>query len=147
MVPHAQQAAAAPSAPSSSQKNGMQSRHNVVPVDPNNIELNEMTAVGPLDGCAAMRARDRAPRSQAALAAHSQVDRPWRLAHTCCCRRYGKATLPFRKTFSEYGLIRFRVLVECRWLQKLSQIPQVRSAACSASTRAGITIVHSHNTP
>jgi len=30
-----------------------------------------------------------------------------------------------RQTFSEYGLIRFRVLVECRWLQKLSQIPGV----------------------
>lgn len=30
-----------------------------------------------------------------------------------------------RKTFSEYGLIRFRVLVECRWLQQLSQLPGV----------------------
>eukprot|EP00197_Chlamydomonas_leiostraca_P002563 CAMPEP_0202857378 /NCGR_PEP_ID=MMETSP1391-20130828/341_1 /ASSEMBLY_ACC=CAM_ASM_000867 /TAXON_ID=1034604 /ORGANISM="Chlamydomonas leiostraca, Strain SAG 11-49" /LENGTH=519 /DNA_ID=CAMNT_0049536167 /DNA_START=47 /DNA_END=1606 /DNA_ORIENTATION=+ len=39
--------------------------------------------------------------------------------------RYGRATSALRKTFSEYGLIRFRVLVECRWLQKLSQIPQV----------------------
>ena len=30
-----------------------------------------------------------------------------------------------RKTFSEYGLTRFRVLVECRWLQKLAEIPEV----------------------
>ena len=34
-------------------------------------------------------------------------------------------TANLRQTFSEYGLIRFRVLVECRWLQKLSQIPGV----------------------
>lgn len=33
--------------------------------------------------------------------------------------------LRIRYAFSEYGLIRFRVLVECRWLQKLSQIPGV----------------------
>lgn len=39
--------------------------------------------------------------------------------------RYGRVTAPLRKTFSEFGLIRFRVLVECRWLQKLSTIPQV----------------------
>jgi hypothetical protein len=31
-----------------------------------------------------------------------------------------------RQSFSEYGLIRFRVLVECRWLQKLSQLKGVR---------------------
>jgi len=54
-----------------------------------NLELSELTAVGPLDG------------------------------------RYGKTTQPLRKTFSEYGLIRFRVLVECRWLQKLANIPEV----------------------
>lgn len=30
-----------------------------------------------------------------------------------------------RNAFSEYGLIRWRVSVECRWLQQLSQIPQV----------------------
>ena len=30
-----------------------------------------------------------------------------------------------RKTFSEYGLIRFRVLVECRWLQQLSRLEGV----------------------
>ena len=41
--------------------------------------------------------------------------------------RYGRATGALRNTFSEYGLIRFRIQVECRWLQKLSQIKEVRS--------------------
>ncbi|KAG1667461.1 hypothetical protein FOA52_012216 [Chlamydomonas sp. UWO 241] len=39
--------------------------------------------------------------------------------------RYGRITAPLRKSFSEFGLIRFRVIVEARWLQKLSTIPQV----------------------
>jgi hypothetical protein len=53
-------------------------------------------------------------------------------ATTCCnhththTRRYGRATHPLRHIFSEYGLIRARVLVEVRWLQALSAIPQVR---------------------
>lgn len=40
-------------------------------------------------------------------------------------RRYGSKVAGLRRSFSEYGLIRFRVLVECRWLQKLSEIPGV----------------------
>jgi hypothetical protein len=40
--------------------------------------------------------------------------------------RYGRATFPLRRTFSEYGLIRFRVAVECRWLQQLAAIPEVK---------------------
>jgi adenylosuccinate lyase len=39
--------------------------------------------------------------------------------------RYGRATHPLRRIFSEYGLIRARVLVECRWLQALAAIPEV----------------------
>ncbi|CAG9466452.1 unnamed protein product [Pedinophyceae sp. YPF-701] len=39
--------------------------------------------------------------------------------------RYGRATAVFRNIFSEYGLIRFRVAVECRWLQKLSTMPEI----------------------
>lgn len=42
------------------------------------------------------------------------------------CSRYGSKVSGLRNTFSEYGLIRFRVLVECRWLQKLSQLEGVR---------------------
>jgi len=35
--------------------------------------------------------------------------------------RYGSRTADLREYFSEYGLIYFRVLVEVRWLQRLSQ--------------------------
>ena len=41
------------------------------------------------------------------------------------CSRYGSKVAGLRSIFSEYGLIRFRVAVECRWLQHLSGIPQV----------------------
>jgi adenylosuccinate lyase len=39
--------------------------------------------------------------------------------------RYGNKTLALRKIFSEFGLIRFRVEVEVRWLQQLSRHPQI----------------------
>ena len=39
--------------------------------------------------------------------------------------RYGSKTKAFRTIFSEYGLIRFRVQVEVRWLQKLAAHPGV----------------------
>ncbi|MFP4132060.1 MAG: adenylosuccinate lyase, partial [Thiohalospira sp.] len=42
--------------------------------------------------------------------------------------RYGGRTEELRPVFSEYGLIRHRVLVEVRWLQMLadrSEIPEV----------------------
>jgi adenylosuccinate lyase len=39
--------------------------------------------------------------------------------------RYGSKTSQLRDIFSEYGLIHYRVLVEVRWLQQLSQHPQV----------------------
>ena len=39
--------------------------------------------------------------------------------------RYGSKVAGLRSIFSEYGLIRFRVLVECRWLQKLAALPGV----------------------
>jgi hypothetical protein len=68
------------------------------------------------------------------------------LAHITCCthRRYARATNALRKSFSEYGLIRFRVLVECRWLQKLSQIPEVGAVkwmdvrCCGVPSKAGL---------
>ena len=40
-------------------------------------------------------------------------------------RRYANKVAALRQTFSEYGLIRFRVLVECRWLQQLAAIPEI----------------------
>jgi hypothetical protein len=51
--------------------------------------------------------------------------------------RYGKQLASLRSTFSEYGLIRFRVAVECAWLQKLSElegVPEV-SRKAPAHTR------------
>jgi len=42
-----------------------------------------------------------------------------------CCRRYGSKLSGLKSIFSEYGLIRFRVAVECRWLQHLSQIESI----------------------
>jgi len=40
--------------------------------------------------------------------------------------RYGRKTDVFRNIFSEYGLIRHRVEVEVRWLQMLSQHPEIQ---------------------
>lgn len=39
--------------------------------------------------------------------------------------RYGSKTAALRDFYSEYGLIRFRVLVEVRWLQQLARNPQI----------------------
>jgi adenylosuccinate lyase len=39
--------------------------------------------------------------------------------------RYGSKTAPLREVFSEYGLIKRRVLVEIRWLQTLAAHPQI----------------------
>jgi len=39
--------------------------------------------------------------------------------------RYGSKTIALRKIFSEFGLIRFRVEVEVRWLQQLSRHAQI----------------------
>ncbi len=36
--------------------------------------------------------------------------------------RYGDKTSALREVFSEYGLIRYRIIVEVRWLQKLSEV-------------------------
>ncbi len=39
--------------------------------------------------------------------------------------RYADRTAPLRDIFSEYGLIRYRVLVEVRWLQWLADRPEI----------------------
>ncbi len=49
------------------------------------------------------------------------------------CRRYGSKVAALRQTFSEYGLIKFRVLVECRWLQQLAEIPEVTEVPAFSS--------------
>lgn len=40
--------------------------------------------------------------------------------------RYLKTTAPLRAIFSEFGLIRYRVLVEVKWLQMLSEHAQIK---------------------
>jgi adenylosuccinate lyase len=58
--------------------------------------------------------------------------------------RYSRQTLQLAPYFSEYGLIRYRVLVEVRWLQQLAALPGVvevppLSAAANAFLDAIIT--------
>ena len=45
--------------------------------------------------------------------------------------RYAGKTQALRPIFSEFGLIRFRALVEVRWLQRLAAHPQL--AKCRRS--------------
>ncbi len=40
--------------------------------------------------------------------------------------RYSDKVTPLRTIFSEFGLMKFRVEVEIRWLQKLSECPQIK---------------------
>ncbi len=47
-----------------------------------------------------------------------------RCVPNACNRRYGSKVAGLRGIFSEYGLIKRRVLVEVRWLQQLAAIPQ-----------------------
>ena len=39
--------------------------------------------------------------------------------------RYGSKTKALRPIFSEFGLIKYRVTVEVRWLQKLAATPEI----------------------
>lgn len=57
------------------------------------MELNELTAISPVDG------------------------------------RYGSKTSPLRELFSEYGLIKHRVLVEVRWFQALANHNEISEVA------------------
>lgn len=51
--------------------------------------------------------------------------------------RYGSKTIALRSIFSEFGLIRFRVQVEVRWLQQLSRLAGVPEVPTfSAATNA-----------
>ncbi|MCW8885399.1 MAG: adenylosuccinate lyase [Motiliproteus sp.] len=51
--------------------------------------------------------------------------------------RYGSKTADLRSIYSEFGLIRFRVEVEIRWLQQLAEHPQIEEVpAFSAEANA-----------
>ena len=47
--------------------------------------------------------------------------------------RYGSKTQRLRTVFSEFGLIRYRVLVEVRWLQHLAANPKIKEVAAFSS--------------
>ncbi len=48
--------------------------------------------------------------------------------------RYGSKTAELRGFFSEYGLIKHRVLVEIRWFQALAQHPQIKEVPALSET-------------
>jgi adenylosuccinate lyase len=52
--------------------------------------------------------------------------------------RYSSKTESLRNVFSEYGLIRYRVIVEVRWLQYLSQHPAITEVAPFSSAANSI---------
>lgn len=59
--------------------------------------------------------------------------------------RYGSRTIALRSIFSEFGLVRFRVEVEVRWLQQLSRHPGIPEVpAFSNSTNALLDSIISH---
>ncbi|CAI7734175.1 unnamed protein product [Closterium sp. NIES-54] len=70
-------------------------------------------------------------RAQQAGAAGAEKEEPLPVSHLTAISpvdgRYGRlpALQRLRRIFSEFGLIRFRVLVEVRWLQQLSRMPEV----------------------
>ncbi|OOZ66866.1 adenylosuccinate lyase [Solemya velum gill symbiont] len=47
--------------------------------------------------------------------------------------RYGSKTAPLRQAFSEFGLIRYRVIVEIRWLQALSNDAEISEVPAFSS--------------
>lgn len=53
--------------------------------------------------------------------------------------RYGKQTIALRAIFSEFGLLKYRTIVEVRWLQKLASIDAIAEVpAFSASANAAL---------
>ena len=48
--------------------------------------------------------------------------------------RYGSKTAELRSAFSEYGLIKNRVLVEVRWLQQLAKHPEIQEITVFSDT-------------
>ncbi|WP_409526328.1 adenylosuccinate lyase [Nitrincola sp. MINF-07-Sa-05] len=62
--------------------------------------------------------------------------------------RYGSKTADLRPVFSEFGLIRFRVEVEIRWLQQLAAHPQINEVpALSQEADAALNRIVSNFSP
>jgi hypothetical protein len=107
------------------------------------LHLSSLTAVTPLDGCVA--ASPPALRSRRGVCCQPAL----RLAAVAPRRsRYADKVAGLRDVFSEYALIKYRVLVEVRWLQVRSRREDgsARSAfephaACSPQTLSSIAAV------
>lgn len=52
--------------------------------------------------------------------------------------RYGSKTEQLRTIFSEFGLLKYRVIVEVRWLQALSNIPQIKEVPAFSESANGL---------
>ena len=53
--------------------------------------------------------------------------------------RYGSKTADLRTIFGEYGLIKYRVLVEVRWLQQLAEHPAIKEVKTfNSATQAAL---------
>ena len=103
------------------------------------------TAIAYASSAPLRAAATAAPFSSSADARTDSTDPPLDLspltAVSAVDGRYASATADLRHTFSEFGLIRKRVLVEVRWLQSLANNPGVRevpplSAAAHATLDA-----------
>ena len=55
--------------------------------------------------------------------------------------RYAKRTAGLRGFFSEYGLIRYRVIVEIRWFQALAASPDIPQIPGLGETASGERLV------
>ena len=55
--------------------------------------------------------------------------------------RYAGKTESLREIFSEYGLIRYRTIVELRWLQALARHPQITEVSLSDAAHASIDLM------
>ena len=57
--------------------------------------------------------------------------------------RYGHKTAALRDIFSEFGLIKYRVLVEIKWFQQLAKHPQINEVCpFSAATQAQLDAIN-----
>uniref|UniRef100_A0A7S0Y9W8 Adenylosuccinate lyase n=2 Tax=Polytomella parva TaxID=51329 RepID=A0A7S0Y9W8_9CHLO len=85
----------------------------IKPTIPNKVAISKTKVVKP------------EAKRNVSLRAHNKLELTELTAVSPLDGRYGRQSSAFRYIFSEYGLIRFRVQVEARWLQQLSHIPQV----------------------
>ncbi len=77
----------------------------------------------------------RTPKS--ACIGSAAVDSSTLLALSPLDGRYARKAAPLRQYLSEYALIRYRVLIEVRWLQRLADEPSIASSRRSNSPRQG----------